>query len=94
MSKCCTNTIPLGCFSSCEAIRTGITAIVTGTWTARLLFNGVQLEKEFTGVQGEELQVPNAGPEGLLLIMRLVKPDGQLLDDNCYSFKNEITVTA
>jgi hypothetical protein len=93
MSNCCTNIVPLGCFSSCDEIRTGITAPATGSWTARVRFNGVQLEKQFTGTQGDELKVPNGWPEGLVLTMQLVKPDGNALDNNCYSFKNEITVT-
>ena len=92
MNNCCTNIVPLGCISSCDEIETGIQATETGTWQALVKFNGVTLIREFAGVQGEVLKVPNGFAAGLLLYLRLKKPDGTPINDICYSFKNEITV--
>jgi hypothetical protein len=86
------NIISLGCFSSCEEIATGISASIAGTWKALVKFNGVILEKEFSAIEGQELKIDNTWPEGLLLTMQLLKPDGSIYDNNFYTFKNKITI--
>lgn len=72
---------------------TDINATISGTWTAKVKFNGVELAKDFPAVQGQPITIPNTWPEGLVLSLRLFKPDGSPFDNNCYSFKNIITAT-
>lgn len=90
MSSCLENIIPLGCFSSCDEINTNVNATVSGIWKARVLFNGMALDKEFEAEIGQEIKVPNVWPEDLVLFMQLIKPDGMPMSDNLYSFKNKM----
>jgi hypothetical protein len=87
------NIVSLGCLSSCEEINTKVVATVTGTWTVRLLFNGMVLTKTFEATQGEMIKLANVWPEDLPLLMQLIKPDGMPVDDKYYQFKNKLTLS-
>ena len=92
MSDCAQNIVSLGCFSPCDPINTGVVATVTGTWKARVLFQGVALTTEFEATQGQVISIANGWPEDLSLLLQLIKPDGTALDDKFYQFKNKITI--
>lgn len=93
MCGCGQNMTYLGCFHSCVPISTGVEATVTGTWTVRVCFNGVWLERKIECVLGEEIEIENDYPENILLVMDLLKPDGKSFDTELFSFKNKICVT-
>jgi hypothetical protein len=88
----CNITRNLGCFDSCESIATGITATESGTWTIRVCFNGVWLQKELEFQTGDEIIIPNDYPEQLLLRMQLFTPAGKHYMFNTYGFTNKIVI--
>ncbi len=88
----CTPISDLGCFSSCDPINTKILASATGTWVARVCFNGVWLSQKIEATENESIVLPNSYPEDLVLTLMLIKPDGTPFGGGPYSFKNKIVI--
>ncbi len=59
MSICCDNPINLGCFNSCEDIRTNVTLDGLGTYTMSYEFNGAVITRQFSAYSvNNRLEIP------------------------------------
>lgn len=82
--NCCTNTLNLGCFSSCgTTFNTGIvaTALTAGTWTLQLDFGRIVQEFTVTVADGETVifTLDNLN-ESYTYQGVIISPDGEIIN--------------
>ncbi len=87
MSICCDNPINLGCFHSCEDIRTNVTLDGLGTYTMSYEFNGAVITRQFSSNSvNSRLEIPyNYFNEDYYYTLKLY--DNQGIYINCFKFQ-------
>ena len=96
MSLCCTSTMNLGCFGSCEDINTGIVAAMDGDYTVNAYFLAAVITQTVPLLTGEELIIPNIYNENATIIFNIQDPNGDdvtLLGNDCLSITTFIQKT-
>lgn len=92
----CINTICIKVFvSPCDTgIDLGLTAPADGDYTFRLGFNGVYTSFVLTLETDDEIIIPNVVNENYNHELQIIEPNGDLLNDTCYSLNVAMTLNA